>query len=77
MKTREEIIDTLLVENQHFKILHDAHRELDKEIIDNFNTLSESELKDKKQRKLLLKEEMEEFIIEITKKEKNKEKKGR
>jgi len=68
MKTREGVINKLLVENQHFKLLHDCHRELDQEITDNYDDLKDFELKDKKHKKLLMKEEMEDFITEELKK---------
>jgi len=71
MKKREDIIEELKENNKHFNILFEAHREEDRNIEENINKMTQEELRDKKQKKLLLKDEMEEYIIEEKKKEKN------
>jgi molecular chaperone GrpE len=71
MKKREDIIEELKENNKHFNILFEAHREEDRNIEENINKMTQEELRDKKQKKLLLKDEMEEYIIEEKKKEKS------
>ncbi len=62
--TERELVTKLKKENRHFKKIFDAHNELDNEIINNEEHWSEDHLKEAKQKKLLLKVELQKMLEE-------------
>ena len=57
-----ELVAKLKIENKHFKKLFDAHNVLDNDIKNNEEHWSEDHIKEAKQKKLLLKVELQKML---------------
>ena len=60
--TDRELVTKLKMENAHFKKIFNEHNELDNEIANNESHWSDAHVKEAKQKKLLLKIELQKMI---------------